>query len=88
MKKTTRESFRVEVNPDIRYLINPKEEYVENICNSIKTQIMRHVDECGSVRVVWDTLTTCEHCGFEWELDEEGIPTCCNKAIDELKEDK
>lgn len=25
----------------------------------------------------------CEHCGYVWELDKDGLPTCCQKAIDE-----
>lgn len=25
----------------------------------------------------------CEHCGYEWELDSDGVPTCCDKAINE-----
>lgn len=83
MKEKTKENFRVEVEPALRYLINPKEEYVMNICNSIKNQVLRHVDEVGCVRVVWDTLSTCEHCGYGWEIDKEGMPVCCIKAIDE-----
>jgi hypothetical protein len=25
----------------------------------------------------------CEHCGYEWEVDAEGVPVCCDKAIEE-----
>ena len=25
----------------------------------------------------------CSHCGYTWELDDEGVPVCCDKAITE-----
>lgn len=25
----------------------------------------------------------CSHCGYEWEVDDAGVPVCCQKAIDE-----
>lgn len=38
----------------------------------------------------WATLSVereyedqCEHCGYIWELDSDGVPTCCDKAINE-----
>jgi predicted aldo/keto reductase-like oxidoreductase len=25
----------------------------------------------------------CSHCGYVWEVDAEGVPVCCDKAVDE-----
>ncbi len=87
MKKTKRENMRVVVEPDMRYMCNPKEEYVKNICETIKQQITRHADEIGDIYIEWDTLVECEYCGWGWELDGEGIPVCCNKAIEEWEKE-
>lgn len=57
-------------------------------CEEIKDQIKRHVDNVRSVEIDYDTQEICSHCGYEWELDEDGVPTCCNKAIEELEAQK
>lgn len=89
MKLTRKENMRVTVEPDLRYTRNPKEEYVKNICETIKQQITRHVDEIGNIYIEWDTLVECEHCGCGWETDpEDGCPVCCNKAIEEWEKEK
>jgi hypothetical protein len=28
----------------------------------------------------------CTHCGYEWEIDENGCPVCCDKAIKEWEQ--
>ncbi len=31
---------------------------------------------------------TCEFCGYEWDIDAEGCPCCCEKAINEWEANK
>ena len=90
MKLTKKENMHVVVEPDLRYLRNPKEDYVKNICETIKQQVKRHVDEAGDVYIQWDTVEYCEFCGYSWEEDQDG-PVCCGQAQkewDNHKEDK
>ena len=83
MKKIIREEFRVEVYPDIRYM-KLTEDRIKSMCDDIALQIRRHVD-VGDVHVTCDTSIVCEYCGYGWELDEDGIPACCDKAIEEAE---
>lgn len=55
-------------------------------CREIADQIKRHVDETGSVDIEFDTTAICSHCGHEWEVDETGLPQCCQKAQSEFEE--
>lgn len=25
----------------------------------------------------------CSHCGYSWEVDDEGVPLCCEEAVEE-----
>ena len=86
MKIVRRDNIHVVVEPDLRYLRNPKESYVDNICKTIVQQVRRHIDETGQVYIHWDSIEECEFCGYRWELDENGCPVCCQKAIDEWEE--
>jgi hypothetical protein len=33
--------------------------------------------------VIKERKDVCSFCGSEWEVDDEGVPMCCQKAIDE-----
>jgi hypothetical protein len=57
-------------------------------CDEIAEEIKRHVDNVGSVEVNYDTEEVCGHCQREWEVDDEGCPTCCDKAIQEFEASK
>ena len=106
MKKIRKFDWRVEVWPKglgnfgcisiSDYAIEPDEEKRNEryrmLCEEIKEQIERHVDNVGSVYVICDTEEVCEFCGLGWEeadgLDPDepkGIPLCCNKAQEEWK---
>ena len=86
MKKTRRFNYRVVVEPAI--YLNDSEQVERAICEYIKEQIKRHVDNVSNVYIRWDTLSFCEHCGRVWEEDEQGCPLCCDKAIEEWEKQK
>lgn len=53
----------------------------------LRDEIKRHCD-VESVSTECDMV--CSFCGDIWEniIDENGMPICCNKAIEEYKKDK
>ena len=55
----------------------------EDRCKEMADQIRRHVDNVRSAEVDYDTEEICSRCGYTWELDEFGVPACCDKAIEE-----
>ena len=85
MGKTVRHgNYRVEVEPDEPLFWGKKTEsqmhgkwYGE--CERIRDEIKRHVDNLGSIAILYDDITVCEFCGEEWEDD----PACCKQAMDE-----
>ena len=87
MKIIEKSNFRVEVfAKDYNWRnLTPEEE--TKACDDIVQQIERHVDNVGSVSTVWDTKELCEFCRYRWEIDERGVPVCCQKAIDEHEVD-
>ncbi len=84
-KKTKSENWRVTINPDDKYCHYWKDKEYREACGEIISQVKRHVDGIGWMGVERDTVEVCEHCGHGWELDAEGWPTCCQKAIDEVE---
>jgi len=72
MKKTIRENYRVEVRPDLRGWVMPRDEgehhkVVLSLLRDLREQVGRHVDDIDSAVVTWDTRYECSHCGAEWE---------------------
>lgn len=65
MKKTHQENFRVEVTPDNLWGIR-NEQAIRQMCEDIKRDIQRHIDNIDGVRVVSDLCETCECCGSSW----------------------
>lgn len=94
MKLTQKSNFRVEIIPTGQegMFITRTPERIESlykeVCKKIVEQVKRHVDNVGSVGMAWDTTHICSHCGWEWEIDESGVPTCCQEAIDEHEASK
>ena len=102
MKVSHRSNFRIIVTPKrlgdfgaIRVSDNffgQSEERIEKDymrrCDDIADQIKRHVDEVDSVEVNYDVEHTCSHCKYEWEVDENGTPICCDEAIAEHEKSK
>lgn len=72
------------------------EKWVQGKCESIMSDIKRHVDDIGQVWIESDVEATCSHCGYSWEVSQDdsdpdfpkGTPLCCQKAIDEFSEQK
>ena len=94
MKITKNENFRLVVEIDERaysYLRNDQDRLEKALlgeCDTIKSQIRRHIDGAGNMYPEWDTSITCSHCGYNWEEDENGVPVCCQEAIDEYNAPK
>lgn len=86
-KITTKQNIRIEVEPHIwgKY----DEKYAIQKAHHIADDIKRHVDDCQSITVLWDTVSKCGYCGYEWEEDKEtGEPLCCTKSQDEWQLEK
>jgi hypothetical protein len=55
---------------------------------SIASEFNDFVRDHRSMDWVWlevekEYQEQCSHCGFEWEVDADGVPVCCEKAIEE-----
>ena len=85
MKVTIKENIRVEITADPGWLIADTPEELISTCESIVDSVKRHVDDIDGVNVLWDSIDRCSFCMEEWE---DGEPACCDKAIDEWKENK
>ena len=99
MKVTREGNFRVIVTPrspgdyGFAHISGQKWDEGEErrACEEVADQIRRHVDGLPSasfnrsrgVDVECDTVEVCSFCGYEWELDENGVPACCDKAVAE-----
>lgn len=57
------------------------------VLDSAIEEIKRHVDDVWSVRKEFDRIEECPLCGRGWELDNEGLPSCCVEAIAEFKKE-
>lgn len=80
MKKTINKNYRVEVYP-VYYSENHK--HCVATLKEIEKDIIRHVDGFDNTDIEWDTKEVCEFCEYEWEIDEDGLPMCCQKAVKE-----
>ena len=38
--------------------------------------------------VIRDKAIVCEHCGYDWEVDDDGCPACCDKAVEEWESEQ
>jgi len=93
-----RENIRVEVIPnDYRSFFkakdNPawlhKEEQLLGTCEGIVAGIERHVDDVDTVGTCFDRVAYCSFCGSHWETHpQDGLPVCCNEAIDEMEHER
>ena len=80
-----KENIRVEVEAGgyMRITRRSPEEQMVDACEGVAAQIRRHVDGLGSVRVMWDTAGTCEHCGAQWTEDSPDYNGgCCDADED------
>lgn len=62
-----------------------KEKAYECRCKEIIEQVKRHVDEVGYVHIDYDAEEKCSHCGYTWEVSEDGVPLCCDEAVKEFE---
>lgn len=89
MKKLLRENLHVDVEPAEGY--DRSEEGIIGICEGIKEQVLRHIDDVASVSIVWESLPICSFCGGTWEVNKDPLdpdweldePVCCVAAQEE-----
>lgn len=87
MKINRTSNYRVVVYVDDCYMSHSQ---MLQELQRIKSQIERHVDGCSGrnaygVQTEYTVEHVCSFCGYRWELDDEGIPCCCDKAIKEFE---
>lgn len=81
MKKTRRSNYHVVVyTPEPVFMRNTDHDEMMRRSRALAEQVDRHCDGEGKAEIHFDTEHYCEHCGYSWELDEDGVPTCCDEA--------
>lgn len=61
--------------------LEDKAKELESWCREFEDFIRDHRSQDPvSLNVVREYQTQCSHCGYEWEIDSEGVPVCCNEA--------
>ena len=85
MKKKERIDIRLEIEPRSPFMGwgNDHERKQIEVLESVKHEIKRHVDDVGSMVIMYETREYCEHCNMDWDVDEDGYPWCCTDAQDE-----
>lgn len=103
MKKTYRDNYRLEVEPDTRHVRASEladHGRMMTLLDDIKRDIVRHVDGVDQIVYRFDIRYECSFCGLAWEVmthadalrDPEddtpvGMPVCCREAQDEWREE-
>lgn len=54
---------------------------IQNKANIIIAQIKRHIDIDNSPIYLYDVDFICSYCGYVWDVDEDGCPYCCDRAM-------
>lgn len=94
-KVITKDNFRVIIEPkglgdygsvrvsDSMFHKTPaeREKAYERRCKEIMEQVKRHVDEVQYVHIDYDAHEHCSFCGYVWDIDEQGVPLCCDEAV-------
>jgi len=90
MKVIKRNNFRVVIDPELWYKEGHQRYETDaiKICNDIIDQVKRHCDDIRNIGFESDINEVCSHCGYTWEVDESGLPQCCNKAQEEFNQSK
>jgi hypothetical protein len=90
-KVVKKSNYRLRVEPSVHagWLRRKTAEEIakeeKDLCVEMEEQIRRHVDNIGRIEVEYDEETVCSHCGYEWDVDENGVPSCCKEAINEYE---
>ena len=87
MRRVEKHEIRVVVEPNEPWLILDKspearERALLAAAESIKSAIIRHVDDVAGVAVSWDLVTVCDHLYGEVEGDGNLLdrwPSCCSE---------
>lgn len=70
-RKQSKSDIRIEVNVRQKFMGYWTEDEEVRLCEEIAADIRRHVDNLGSVRVMWENDNRCEFCDSYWtELDD------------------
>ncbi len=92
MRETSRSNYRVIVEvADFRFS-GRDTDTTHNLMlrdgRELAEQVDRHCDGQGKATVEYDTEYTCSHCGYNWEVDFNGLPVCCDEAQKEFYKEK
>ena len=70
---------------DIEYMLQGLEQWVQEFHDFIRDHRSQDPVDLEIEKVYQET---CEYCDLEWDLDIDGCPCCCDKAMDEWKLNK
>lgn len=91
MKRTKYDNIRVEVAVADPWFSTAKtaterERQEMRRCEDLKTEILRHCDNVENAVIAYTRTEVCEFCESQWEVDDAGIPMCCQEAVNDLAE--
>lgn len=75
---------KIEVHLIMQYIRG--QSYAKDLLKDAERQILRHVD--GVASVIIHAPLVCSHCRYTWDVDETGLPQCCDKAQEEFRKEK
>ena len=87
MKLTKEINYRVVIDvPQHRWIDSKKtqenhERLMYDECRQLVDDIKRHIDTEEKPTI--ESTTVCKFCEYPWEVDTEGRPVCCDKAVSE-----
>ena len=78
-----KENFRLVVEPRTGYVWQPTPKDFEAICETIRAEIKRHVNDVGYIGIEYDMPAICEFCGHSWTEDSTTFNGgCCDKDLE------
>jgi len=93
MKVTRKHNYRVMIEPKgyagyMSVSQDDRDSYDLIQCRQIEEQVGRHVDNVYRTTIDYDVEERCSHCKHYWSEDENGVPECCDTAIEEYNSKK
>lgn len=89
MKKNILDNIRVELDPP-RYAygwsqqLETQAKDLEAWAKDLMVFLRDHRSQDDvPIKVIRDRRDICTHCGSDWETDDDCIPLCCSKAVEE-----
>lgn len=89
MKKTRPMNYRLTYYPEDNQWNSDEEALDLKDLKSLRAEIFEHIPTSRSQgkhdggNIEYDTYDYCEFCNRKWDVDDDGCPGCCNKAMEE-----